>query len=77
VSVEVDAAGRLLATVSADHTAITWDMSPGGGRPGQTFADPAVQLQAACTIAGRDLTPLEWRHALPDRPWQPTCSDLL
>jgi WD40 repeat protein len=77
VSVEVDATGRLLATVSADHTAITWDMSPGGARPAPDSADPRARLQEACTIAGRDLTPTEWRSALPDRPWQPTCSDLL
>jgi hypothetical protein len=77
VSVEVDAAGRLLATVSADHTAITWDMSSDGARPRWATADTAARLQAACTIAGRDLTPTEWRHALPERPWQPTCTDLL
>jgi WD40 repeat protein len=74
VSVEVDAAGRLLATVSADHTAITWDMSPAGARPAR---DARARLQQACTIAGRDLTPTEWQRALPGQPWQPTCSDLL
>lgn len=76
VSVEVDAAGRLLATVSVDHTAITWDMRDESPRRGQGPADPAVRLQVACSIAGRDLTPVEWRRVLPDRPWEPTCSDL-
>jgi hypothetical protein len=76
VSVEVDAAGRLLATVSADHTAITWDMSIDGPRNGRGPATPRTRLEAACAIAGRDLTAIEWRRALPDRAWQPTCSDL-
>ena len=77
VSVEVDAAGRRLATVSVDHTAITWDMSTDGPRHGRGPADPETRLEAACAIAGRDLTPTEWRRVLPDRRWQPTCSDLL
>jgi hypothetical protein len=76
VSVEVDAAGRLLATVSADHTAITWDMRIDSPRPGEGPSNPQVRLEMACSIAGRDLTPIEWRQVLPDRPWQPTCSDL-
>ena len=75
VSVEVDAAGRLLATVSADHTAITWDMSD-GPRKGRGPATAQTRLQTACAIAGRDFTAIEWRRALPDRAWQPTCSDL-
>jgi WD40 repeat protein len=76
VSVEVDAAGRLLATVSADHTAITWDMRIDGPRNGQGPATPETRLEVACAIAGRDLTAIEWHRVLPDRPWQPTCSDL-
>jgi hypothetical protein len=76
VSVEVDAPGRLLATVSVDHTAITWDMSDQSPRRGEGPADPEVRLQLACSIAGRDLTQIEWRRVLPDRPWEPTCSDL-
>jgi WD40 repeat protein len=76
VGVEVDAAGRRLASVSLDHTAIIWDM---GDRPVTALpgtANPDSRLDAACTIAGRDLTPDEWRRFLPDRPWQPTCTDL-
>jgi WD40 repeat protein len=76
VGVEVDAGGRLLATVSADHTAITWDMAIDGPRNGQGPATPQTRLEAVCAIAGRDLTAIEWRRAVPDRPWQPTCSDL-
>ncbi len=29
-----------------------------------------------CDVAGRDLTRAEWDRYLPDRPWEPTCSDL-
>jgi WD40 repeat protein len=77
VSVEVDASGRRLATVSVDHTAITWDMSTERPRPERESADPSVRLDRACAITGRDFTPVEWRRVLPDRPWQPTCSDVL
>ena len=73
VGVEVDASGRRLASVSADHSMISWDMSPGRGR---VTASPVEQLHAACAMVARDFTPAEWRRYLPDRPWQPTCSDL-
>ena len=29
----------------------------------------------ACDVAGRDLTPAEWRQSLPGRPYQPVCPD--
>jgi hypothetical protein len=45
-------------------------------RPGEGPSNPHVRLEMACSIAGRDLTPIEWRRVMPDRPWQPTCSDL-
>jgi WD40 repeat protein len=76
VSVVVDASGRRMATVSADHTAIMWDMSTDSPRPRQGPAAPEVRLEVACSIAGRDLTATEWHRVLPDRPWRPTCSDL-
>lgn len=39
--------------------------------------DPAVWLAQACLVAGRDLTRAEWARYVPDRPYRPTCSDLL
>ena len=36
---------------------------------------PEDRFAAACTIVGRDLTPAEWRRYLPERPWEPTCTD--
>jgi DNA-binding beta-propeller fold protein YncE len=37
---------------------------------------PDVWLQEACAVVGRDLTRAEWDRYLPDRPWEPTCTDL-
>ncbi len=75
--VEVDATGRTLVTVSQDRTVIRWDTSRDGDDSGDRGpADPATWLAEACAVVGRDLTPAEWRRYLPDRPWQPTCSDL-
>jgi WD40 repeat protein len=74
VGVEVDPSGDRLASVAVDHTIISWDMRGDGGR---VTADDPGRLAAACAIVARDFTRTEWRHFLPDRPWQPTCSDLL
>jgi hypothetical protein len=76
VGVEVDRAGGTLVTVSLDHTAIRWDPSPDGGDRPDRPADPAAWLGEVCAVVGRDLTAGEWRRYLPDRPWQPTCTDL-
>jgi len=76
VGLGVDPSGRRLASVALDHTAIIWDMS-GPAAPAVPGAyDPGLRLDAVCAIVGRDLTSGEWRHFLPDRAWQPTCSDL-
>jgi hypothetical protein len=74
VGVEVDPIGDRLASVAVDHTIISWDMRRDGGR---VTADDSERLRAACAIVARDFTPTEWRRFLPDRPWQPTCTDLL
>jgi len=47
--------GRHLATVGADGAAELWDLAPDHW------------LQAACSVAGRDLTDAEWREHLPAR----------
>jgi hypothetical protein len=73
VGVEIDASGTRLASVATDHSIISWDMRPDGGR---ATAGPADRLAAACAMVARDLTPAEWRQYLPDRPWRATCSDL-
>ena len=76
LGVEVEPGGRRVVTVSADHTIIRWDMGADREQAGRGIVDAAARLDAACAIVARDLTPVEWRRFLPDRPWQPTCSDL-
>ncbi|MGY1616579.1 BTAD domain-containing putative transcriptional regulator [Geodermatophilus sp. SYSU D00691] len=47
-----------------------------GERAGRRYPmEPSVWLDQACAIAGRDLTRAEWARYLPDRGWEPTCSD--
>ena len=77
VGVEVDAAGRQLATVSLDHTAIIWDMSEPTAPAGRGAADPPrpAATRPARSSAGTSRPP-SGGAILPDRPWQPTCSDL-
>jgi WD40 repeat protein/DNA-binding SARP family transcriptional activator len=56
-----DPTGRTLATASRDGTVLLWDV------------DPASWRARACAVAGRRLTPQEWREFLPDRPYRPSC----
>jgi WD40 repeat protein len=81
VGAEVDATGRRLFTVALDRRVIVWDMSASGGiREDRArrfpFMDTAEQLEEACAVVGRDLSPVEWRRYLPDEEYRPTCSDL-
>ncbi|MGY1807103.1 BTAD domain-containing putative transcriptional regulator [Blastococcus sp. SYSU D00669] len=49
----------------------------GGADPGRRWPlDPAVWVEQACAVVGRDLTRTEWERYLPDRPYAATCSDL-
>jgi hypothetical protein len=55
-----------------------------GQRPGRAPKDgarftlePSAWLRHVCTIVVRDLTTTEWATYLPDRPFQPTCTDVL
>jgi WD40 repeat protein len=54
----------VLSLVADDRTGLRYSL------------DPSAWLRAACDVAGRDMTRTEWARYLPDRPWQPTCSDL-
>ena len=36
--------------------------------------DPQGWERFACRVAGRDLTPAEWKDVLPDRQYQRVCS---
>jgi hypothetical protein len=76
VDVEVDASSRFLFSVSMDQTAIQWDMGPRGASYAPVPGRPTTWLEAVCAVVGRDLTEGEWRHFLPARPYDVTCSDL-
>lgn len=56
-----DPTGHTLATASRDGTVLLWEV------------DPASWRARACAVAGRRLTPQEWREFLPDRPYRPSC----
>ena len=49
-----------------------------GQTPGHRYPlAPSTWLAAACAIAGRDLTHVEWRRYVPTDAYRATCSDLL
>ncbi|MFC4591516.1 nSTAND1 domain-containing NTPase [Sphaerisporangium corydalis] len=54
--------GTRLASGSDDETVRIWDV-----------ALPRDLLGAVCAIAGRGLSPQEWRPRIPDAPYRPTC----
>ena len=84
VGVEADPDGGRLYSVSLDDRVISWDMRDlpvlGGIQEERArrfpFMDAAEELQEACAVVGRDLTPAEWNTYLPGQAYRPTCSDL-
>ena len=84
VGVEADPDTGRLYSVSLDDRVIAWDMRDlpalGGIREERArrfpFMDAAEELQVACAVVGRDLTPAEWNTYLPGQAYRPTCSDL-
>jgi WD40 repeat protein len=61
VEVAVRDEGRTVVTLTEDRGVQLWPVSP------------AVLLDQACDVAGRDLTPAEWSAALPTLPYARTC----
>jgi WD40 repeat protein/DNA-binding SARP family transcriptional activator len=55
--------GHTLMIATADNGVFTWDTRL------ETW------VERACAIAGRNLTPDEWRGAFGDRPYRPSCPD--
>jgi WD40 repeat protein len=53
--------GHTVRIVSSDWTVESWDTRP------------ATWIDAACAIAGRNLTREEWTEAFGDRPYEPSC----
>ena len=76
-------AGRLVGTLTADPSApSTVRLLPDGntvviaahnGRVYEWNLRKQSWIDAACRIAGRDLTPAEWREAFGSRPYTPAC----
>jgi WD40 repeat protein/DNA-binding SARP family transcriptional activator len=56
--------GHSVLVTSADGATYRWDTSP------------RSWLDAACRIAGRNLTPAEWRESFGPRPYRRTCPDV-
>jgi WD40 repeat protein len=65
------------------NTPVTPEFSPDGnylfaitdaGRAFRWDVRPSSWARHACAIAGRTLTPAEWKTALPDRPYAPACT---
>ena len=54
--------GHTLIVATTDHQVFTWDTRP------------ESWVERACNIAGRNLTPDEWRGAFGDRPYRRTCA---
>jgi WD40 repeat protein len=61
VSAALAPGGAYLFAVSTEGRGLRWDVSP------------ALWSRRACAVAGRELTPEEWRDALPDRPYRAVC----
>jgi WD40 repeat protein/DNA-binding SARP family transcriptional activator len=53
--------GKRVFAVSDGRFGLDWDVSPEDWK------------QHACRVAGRELTPAEWRDALPSRPYKAVC----
>jgi DNA-binding SARP family transcriptional activator len=70
-SVAFAADGRSVVSVGRDGAALLWDLS--GTRGLGPRAEAGDRRALACAMAGRDMTPDEWRRVLPDRPYQHVC----
>ena len=68
-SVAFDPRGGRLVSGADDSTVQLWD-------PVLTTADFPAWQRRLCAIAGRNLTPAEWREFLPDEPYRKTCPQL-
>jgi DNA-binding SARP family transcriptional activator/WD40 repeat protein len=61
-----------LHLLAADDVLIAFS----GQSPGRRYPlEPADWLARVCGVAGRGLTQIEWQQYLPEREWQPTCTD--
>jgi WD40 repeat protein len=70
-SVVFGADGRTLFTAGDDGALVAWDLQGGRGLAARLPQWSPVAL--ACAVAGRDLSPEEWRRFLPDRSYLHVC----
>jgi DNA-binding SARP family transcriptional activator/WD40 repeat protein len=63
--------GRAVVSVGQEGAALLWDLH--GTRGLGPRAETGDRRALACAVAGRDMTPEEWRRVLPDRPYQHVC----
>ncbi|MBM2848373.1 MAG: repeat protein [Anaerolineales bacterium] len=59
-----------LATGGFDQQTIIWQIVTGEANPGET------PIQLACRLAGRNLTPEEWKRYFPGEDYRKTCPNL-
>jgi WD40 repeat protein len=66
--------GRTLYSAGGDGSLLAWDLTGtrGVGTAGAASAT-ASDKTLACALAGRDMTPQEWRAYLPHRAYQRVC----
>ncbi len=67
--------GRTLFTAGEDGMLLAWDLTGtrGLGARLENEADPESLIHSACALAGRNLTPEEWRGHVPSRPYRQVC----
>jgi DNA-binding SARP family transcriptional activator len=67
--------GRTLFTAGEDGMLLAWDLTStrGIGARLENNTDPREWTRSACALAGRDLTPEEWRRHVPSHPYEPVC----
>jgi WD40 repeat protein len=59
-----------LATGGFDQQTIIWQIVTGETNPGES------PIQLACRLAGRNLTPEEWKRYFPGEDYRKTCPNL-
>jgi WD40 repeat protein len=68
LSIYTEGTSRVAAELDADPEGTT-------GRVYTLPTDPDAWLEAACSIAGRELSQVEWDVIRPGEPWRPTCGE--
>ncbi len=67
--------GRTLFTAGEDGMLLAWDLTGtrGLGARLESNTDSREWIRSACALAGRDVTPEEWRRHVPSVPYEQVC----